>query len=222
MEEKKSKKSPTFYLILFGSIAFVLVILDLLTKWLAHNLLSGVPGETVAIIPGFFYFSLSYNTKAAFSIGLDGPFGRFLGISVSLIMSSAIIAYMILGRNKQTPFFQGILGLLAAGAVGNLIDRAFYFKSIVGFDGVIDFIQFYLLGGPEKGQNKGIPLNPFPTFNLADSYLVIGIILFIVWLIIDSINESKKNKEALDSPIIYENHLEKGEISEEKKDGKED
>ena len=163
MEENKKQKSPTFYLILFGAIAFALVILDFVTKWVAHNILSELPNQTVAVIDGFFYFSLSYNTKAAFSIGLDGVFGRILGISVSLIMSAAIIAYMVIGRKKQTPFFQAILALLAAGAVGNLIDRAFYFKGIVGFDGVIDFIQFYLGGGPSKPQNGGIPFNPFPT-----------------------------------------------------------
>ncbi|MEE3431246.1 MAG: signal peptidase II [Candidatus Enteromonas sp.] len=223
MEENKKQKSPTFYLILFGAIAFALVILDFVTKWVAHNILSELPNQTVAVIDGFFYFSLSYNTKAAFSIGLDGVFGRILGISVSLIMSAAIIAYMVIGRKKQTPFFQAILALLAAGAVGNLIDRTFYFKGIVGFDGVIDFIQFYLGGGPSKPQNGGIPFNPFPTFNMADSYLVIGIILFIVYLILDSINEAKEKKKEEESPIIYENPMPKGSLSEEKKeDGKED
>ena len=214
-KNKKTPKSPTFYLILFGAIAFALVILDLVTKWVAHNILVNQPDWTVTVIPNFFYFSLSYNTKAAFSIGLEGAFGRVLGISVSLVMSAAIIAYMIVGRKKQTPFFQFMLALLAAGAVGNLIDRAFYFKAIAGFDGVIDFIQFYLGGGPSKGQNAGIPFNPFPTFNLADSYLVIGIVLFIIFMIVDSIKEAKEKAKQEESPILYENPLEKGTTNTE-------
>ena len=212
--EKSNKKNPTFFLILFGAIAFFLVILDFATKWIAQNLLKDLPGQSAAVIPSFLYFSLSHNTKAAFSIGLDGPFGRFLGISISLVMSALIIAYMVLGRKKQTPFFQFILALLAAGAVGNLIDRAFYFKGIVGFDGVIDFIQVYLLGGPSAKQSTVIPLNPFPTFNLADSYLVVGVILFVVFLIVDSIKEEAEKRKKEESPIIYETPDETKKTSE--------
>ena len=58
---------------------------------------------------------------------------------------------------------------------------------------------------------------------MADSYLVIGIILFIVYLILDSIKEAKEKKKEEESPIIYENPMPKGSLSEEKKeDGKED
>ena len=81
--------------------------------------------------------------------------------------------------------------LLASGAIGNLIDRAFYWVPITGFDGVIDFIQFYLGGGPSQGTSF---INPFATFNLADSYLTIGIIYLIVLMVLDSIKENKNRK----------------------------
>ena len=90
--------------------------------------------------------------------------------------------------------------LLASGAIGNLIDRAFYWMPITGFDGVIDFIQFYLGGGPSKGTSF---INPFATFNLADSFLTIGIIYLIVLMVLDSIKENKNKKsEWSDDPRL--------------------
>ena len=73
------------------------------------------------------------------------------------------------------------LMLMIGGAVGNLIDRAFYWESIVGFDGVIDFLDF------EFGK-----LGHFATFNIADAALVIGVLLLIVIMIIEMIKESKE------------------------------
>ena len=56
-----------------------------------------------------------------------------------------------------------------------MIDRFFYPK------GVIDFIDFAFMD--------------FPTFNIADSFLVIGTILLALYLLMDMIKEEKKNKK---------------------------
>lgn len=175
-------------LILFGVGALLLVGIDLLTKWLAEIFL--VEGELNPIIPNFLYFTKSYNTAVAFSLGsnLPMPVGRAINITISVIMSIAILWYWILHDDRFTNFQRTIAMLLAAGAVGNLIDRAFYWESITGFDGVIDFIQFYLGGGPLAPTNF---VNPFATFNLADSYLTIGMIMLIVLMIVDMVKESK-------------------------------
>ena len=185
-------------LILFGVGALLLVGIDLLTKWLAEIFL--VEGELNAIIPNFLYFTKSYNTAVAFSLGssLPMPVGRAINITISVVMSVAILWYWILNDDRFNNFQRSIAMLLAAGAVGNLIDRAFYWEAITGFDGVIDFIQFYLGGGPSAPNNF---VNPFATFNLADSYLTIGMIMLIVLMIIDMIKESKNGGLSKDPRI---------------------
>ena len=185
-------------LILFGVGALLLFGIDLLTKWLAEIFL--VEGELNAIIPNFLYFTKSYNTAVAFSLGssLPMPVGRAINITISVVMSVAILWYWILNDDRFNNFQRSIAMLLAAGAVGNLIDRAFYWEAITGFDGVIDFIQFYLGGGPSAPNNF---VNPFATFNLADSYLTIGMIMLIVLMVIDMIKESKNGGLSKDPRI---------------------
>ena len=185
-------------LILFGVGALLLVGIDLLTKWLAEIFL--VEGELNAIIPNFLYFTKSYNTAVAFSLGssLPMPVGRAINITISVVMSVAILWYWILNDDRFNNFQRSIAMLLAAGAVGNLIDRAFYWEAITCFDGVIDFIQFYLGGGPSAPNNF---VNPFATFNLADSYLTIGMIMLIVLMVIDMIKESKNGGLSKDPRI---------------------
>ena len=174
--------------LLWIGIALLLVVLDQASKWIANcNLTVGQP---VALIPNFLYASLSYNTKVAFSWGIDGIGGRILNISISLVMSVVIGIYWAFHHKKFKKVEKIIALLLFAGAVGNLIDRAFYWQGIVGFDGVIDFIQFYLGGGPNASPNF---FNPFATFNFADSYLTIGIIMLLVFIIVDMVKNGDKS-----------------------------
>lgn len=207
---KDSKK-----LVFFGIGAFLLLVLDFATKWIVE--LNLAEGELNAIIPNFLYFTKSYNTAIAFSLGssLPMPVGRGINIAISVVMSVVIIWYWILHDPKFTNFQRVIAMLLAAGAVGNLIDRAFYWEATTGFNGVIDFIQFYLGGGPSKPQNS-MGLNPFATFNLADSYLVIGVILLLILTIIDLIKE-KRHENLSEDPRLAEapKPIEKGEESNE-------
>ena len=182
------KKIPLIAYFLAG--AFLLVVLDFALKWAVQN--SCQPGLPVELIPNFLYINLSYNTKIAFSIGIEGVGGRILNISISLIMSVGISLYW-LKKDKTFPMFlRVVFMLILAGAVGNLIDRAFYWQGTSGFDGVIDFVQFYLGGGPSKSVNF---INPFATFNFADAYLVIGVFMLIGYEIYDTIKNRDRSLE---------------------------
>lgn len=164
-------------------VAFILVAIDFASKWVVQSL---IPlGTSVTVIPNFFYLTKSYNIAVAFSLGESwGVWGRVLNIAISVVMSFAIFAYYLTHESKLKPLEKVTAVLLGAGAVGNLIDRAFYWEATTGFNGVIDFLQFYLAGGPNAP--KGF-FNPFATFNFADACLVIGIVLLIVALIVDAI-----------------------------------
>ena len=219
LEEKKKARN---ILIAFLIGAALLVGLDALSKWLVQINLK-YEGNSVEVIPNFFYITLSHNTGSAFGLGQGTMASRIVFILISLIMSGVIIFYWVKAHKEFNKFEHSIAALLAAGAVGNLIDRALYFPEIVGFDGVIDFFQFYLGGG--RGAKVSF-LNPFASFNPADAFLVVGCIMLIVYIIVinvkavraksvKSLNSSKNLEEEVE---IVEEIVEIQEETEEKKD----
>ena len=108
------------------------------------------------------YLSWTYlqNTGAAFSILADGgPIQKTFLLSVSVLVSIVLILWIQKTEVLQRQKLLGQISLLS-GAVGNLIDRAQY-----GY--VIDFIDVHV--------------NSFywPVFNLADSFIFIGVMLLL-------------------------------------------
>ena len=185
------KAHRRFFFFLLGSIA--LFALDIASKWIVEKNVGLY--EQIAIIPNFLYVTKSYNIAIAFSLGEQlGVWGRVINITISLVMSALIFLYWFRKKEEFRNLEHVVAMLLFAGAFGNLIDRAFYWEGTVGFNGVIDFIQFYLAGGPGNPRNF---VNPFATFNIADSCLVIGIILLIILLLIDNFKSTKGTKEDL-------------------------
>ena len=167
-------------------IAILVFVFDISTKWIVQNIANAnnIPEEGLiaTIIPNFFNIIITHNLGAAFSLGANGDLiWRIIWILVSIIMSIGLSIYYYKTFKNNNVIYKISLMLMIGGAVGNLIDRAFYWESIVGFDGVIDFLDF------EFGS-----LGHFATFNIADAALVIGVLLLIVIMIIEMIKESKE------------------------------
>ena len=150
-------------------LLFVVVVLDQLTKIAVIKTIA--PGEIGFSFAGdFLRFIHVSNPGIAFSIGqgwslgLRTAFFRFLPV---LVLIFVMIFYF---RTEDLTFLQrwAITGIVGGG-FGNLIDR--FFRS----EGVVDFIdvKFYGLFGFER----------WPTFNVADSAVVVcGILLTITFL----------------------------------------
>lgn len=164
----------------------LLFVIDIVTKWIVvkHygvDLMNyGVRHEhpeVITVIKNFCYIGGTINDGAAFSM-LAGK--RILLLMISLVMSAGFIGFYIKEFKKLNTMYRISLALMIAGAFGNLIDRAFYWPSTTGFDGVIDWILFVFWG------------NEFAMFNIADSCLVIGIILILIEMLIEAINDAKK------------------------------
>jgi signal peptidase II len=191
--EKKKKafvKYPwswSFFFTSFLWLAALLFILDLASKWAVQLNLS--EGAQVSVIPNFFYITLVYNTGAAFSFGASASAMRYVYIAISWVMTLVIGYYWYGYLAKKDKLINAIFALLFAGALGNLIDRTFYFPGVVGFDGVVDFLEFYLGGGP-SAPTSGV--NPFAIFNVADSCLTIGVIMALIVLLIRAIKSDLK------------------------------
>lgn len=136
-----------------------LIIIDQVTKYIAVATL--MPGAVLHVIPNLLDFQLVYNKGASFGM-LSGEQLLFTFITVGALLIFGYFFTEIDFKNKKV--FSIAIVLLIAGAMGNAIDRIFVEQ------GVIDFIH--------------IPLIPlFATFNFADAFMNIGIVLFIVDLL---------------------------------------
>jgi signal peptidase II len=136
--------------------------LDQVSKAVARSSLE--PGRKVDVIPGLFSVKLSENPGAAFgSLGSWPP----LLILIGLVAVLAIVG-MRKERSKSKPL-AAALGLLLGGALSNLIDRL-----LPGHD-VTDFLDF---GVVIAGRDYS-----WPTFNLADAAITIGLILLAYHII---------------------------------------
>ena len=133
-----------------GAIFFFL--LDLLSKTIALPLLK----QDIEIIPNFFYLTLAKNDGAAFS-SFSGQ--RLLLIIISIAV--VLILVKIIKKEELTKLKIVAFAMLLGGVIGNLFDRLIY-----GY--VIDFLSFFPFG------------YAFPIFNLADTFIVIGVFLYII------------------------------------------
>ena len=182
----------------FVWLTILLFGLDLLSKWIIQN--NVVEGQKITVINDFFWITKAYNKGAAFSALSSGEiWQRILWMSVSVVMSAGLIYYYVKNNKKMNVWYKVSLSMMIAGALGNMIDRLFYWKAIVGFDGVIDWLSFKLFGSWY-----------FPAFNIADSALVVGVIILLILLIVeliqDSIAKGKKGGYKL-PPKEYEKKL---------------
>ena len=153
-------------LIFYLFVILTIVGFDQYTKKLVTLFIA--EGDEISIIDGFLRFINVKNSGAAFSI-LQNQ--RLILILFPIIFIIICIFFIIKNRNKSKLLLLS-LSFIIAGGVGNLIDR-------IKFKYVVDFIDF----------NFGS--YHYPTFNVADSFAVIGVILLLIYSIFF---EKKKNE----------------------------
>lgn len=132
--------------------------LDLWSKHAVFNWLMQVPEQQYTLIGGFLRFILRENEGAAFSI-FHGWRNFLVLISIIALLAEVVIFFSGLVRQKLVMF---AMGCTAGGIVGNLYDRLF------NEGRVRDFIDVY------------VGSYHWPTFNVADSLLCIGVGLMII------------------------------------------
>lgn len=143
-----------------GGLAAVVLICDQVTKTIAEERIA--IGEQIELL-GPLELTLTHNTGVAF--GLAGGAGAPL-VFVTLIALGAVV--YLFSRNPARPWMWLAIGLLAGGALGNLVDR-------VRLGKVTDFID----------------LPPWPPFNLADVGITVGVVLLVILYLLDSRAETE-------------------------------
>lgn len=142
-------------LLLTGLLVFVL---DWITKISAEQYL--IPHQPVPVLGEFFRLTLGYNTGVAFGMFANGGIWP-LAVTGIIIIGLVIWFTRALYNNQFPPSAAWAVGLLLGGAIGNFLDRL--------PDGrVTDFLDV------------GIGELRWPTFNIADSFILIGVGLLIL------------------------------------------
>jgi signal peptidase II len=148
----------------FAGIVAVVVLLDQITKALV---LSTMPlFESIVVIPGFFNLTHVHNPGGAFGLlAQNGAAWRhwlFLGAA---FFALGIILYFYHHTPRSQPWLASALAMIFGGAIGNMIDR-------IRFGEVVDFLDVYIAS------------YHWPTFNVADSAVSIGIGIFILHILL--------------------------------------
>jgi signal peptidase II len=151
------------------TIVFLTLLLDIITKMIVCKFMK--IGSSIEIVKNFIYITYVRNTGIAFSF-LTG--GRYIIIIITLIILYYLWHYL---ETKKISKLESICyGMIIGGAVGNLLDRLIY-----GY--VIDFIDIIIFG------------YNYPVFNIADCFIVIGIII----ILFRSFIKERSDKDGFDS-----------------------
>ena len=146
-------------------VGIVILIFDLLTKIWAQTRLQGI--GTIPLVEGVFHLTYVENRGAAFGI-LQNQ--RVFFILITLVFAAVVVYVISKYKNRPAVLDLG-LSFMAAGALGNMIDRIWR-----GF--VVDMFDFRLID--------------FPVFNVADIFVCIGAGLLAIFFIFFDVKEKER------------------------------
>ncbi|MDR2735866.1 MAG: signal peptidase II [Puniceicoccales bacterium] len=139
----------------FWTTLLILCTLDQTTKYLARTQCFGQCAFPITILENWIYFVPSFNTGAAW--GMFSKNARALGMLGCL----ALVAIFLARKRLELFTNQYVFGAICGGIIGNIIDR-------LVFGCVTDFIDVNL------------QVYRWPTFNVADSAICIGVIYYAI------------------------------------------
>lgn len=154
--EQRNKRGA----LILSAVAAGTLVLDQVTKAAARLFISH--DATMTVVPGLVDLRLSFNRGAAF--GMLPTFAP-LFVVMAIVVVYAIWRLRHLGASKWLSIG---LGLLMGGALGNVVDRV-----LTPGRGVTDFIDLHL--------GSAASALSWPTFNLADMALVIGMLITLLF-----------------------------------------
>lgn len=203
MKQRKILKTPIFIAV-YAAVIVACVALDQLTKlWIFDGLLQGGDlSQGVDVLGKFLRFEPVYNPAAAFGIG-NGDAANIVFFVITVL---GIPLFCVLLWRSRTRSVWGQIGyaFIVGGTIGNAVDRAFVHNTTGAFFGgeVRDFIAFSFFP---------------PVFNIADSFLTVGVVMAILALIFfdpDGLvavareEKAKQNASVESSDDISENSIE--------------
>ena len=136
----------------------VAAVLDILTNAWAEQALTLY--RPVPVVGDLFRFTLGYNTGVAFGLFAKGNAGPLIVTGI-VIAGVTIWSLFALRNGELAPVAAWPMGLILGGAIGNFVDRLLDMR-------VTDFLDV------------GIGATRWFTFNLADTFIVLGVIILML------------------------------------------
>ncbi len=152
-----------------GSIMGVVLVFDQVTKYLIEKHVRMY--EVITVVPGFFNITRVRNRGAAFSLLSNLP-GAWRSVFFITITFAAVAVLGVLIRKTNGRLLLIAFSLITGGALGNVIDRIRYGE-------VVDFIQWY------------VKSYYWPSFNVADSAITVGVGLLAIDMLLQKPKEVK-------------------------------
>ena len=169
--------------VLCGCIGVLIPLLDHLTKFLVRTFME--VGDSIPV-KGFFHLTYVLNDGMAF--GMAGEDKRWIFMLMTPVALIGVIVYLVLFFKKLDTLSCVSLVMILMGGASNMVDRIFFIHldptSSGLFDGrVVDMLDFCGIWNA--------------VFNVADSFVVVGVFLFLFAFIMNDIKEAKAKKAAL-------------------------
>jgi signal peptidase II len=166
-------------------VVIVLVVIDQATKLSVKGFsLLGIEhqgmylGESISVIGDVVRWTFVENPGMAFGISFGA--GKIILTLATFVIVGFLIWYLRMLRHSHSGVRIAIT-LVLSGAIGNLIDRAFYGvfygEAPLFYGKVVDFVQVDIPDISIVGETW----THFPVFNVADSCVTVGIILLIIF-----------------------------------------
>jgi signal peptidase II len=163
------KKLYTFVL-----VSIAVIGIDRLFKWIIKSTME--LGESINVIGNFVQISYILNSGIAFGMFDSNPSPMKIPILVAVsFVALGIIFYIFFSLPKNIKLTGISMGLIFGGAIGNIIDRILRGEVLDFID--IDFPNFSIPA-------LGVYMIRWPTFNVADSSVLVGIIMLLVIIIV--------------------------------------
>jgi signal peptidase II len=196
---ERATKPPRPPYVFLGIIAAIVFVADIGTKVWASDTLESGPRQ---VIPGTLKFVLAHNRGGAFGLGSDwSPVLR----TIFFLGAGAFAVWFIVSLYRKLQpdqwAYKWGLPLVLGGALGNVSDRIVH-------GSVVDFIDYQ--AGWVTAMNTGINAiysgwhitDHWPTFNVADIAICVGLILIIFQMFITGRQEAKAAKEQDSKPDV--------------------
>ncbi len=149
------KLKKTKNILIITIIAFAVIAIDQLSKWLVT--ISVEYNESYEVIHNFFSITNTHNYGAAWSMFWE----KQIPIVIISVIALIFILFLMFREKKLTALKNIYYGLLTGGIIGNLIDRL-----VLGY--VIDFLDFTFFG------------YEYPIFNISDVFIIVSILLICI------------------------------------------
>ena len=157
---------------LYIAAILVMIVVDQAVKHWAFTVLQ--PQHTIPLIENVFHLTYIENRGAAFSMFAKFD-SRWIFVALAAVITLAI-CYALSKKLMQTALGSWSLVLITAGAVGNAVDRV-----ARGF--VVDMFDFRLIH--------------FPVFNVADIFICVGGVLFVIYFMFQHKDKPNDKNEAV-------------------------